>query len=298
MSWRSGGDVCSASGPKERASSGEGRARIVKHAGIASLIIIITTACAAALGASSAVALPEVGRCVAQSGTGKYKNANCTEKAGSKTFEKQFEFVKNAIAKKFTSAGGESVLETTSGSKFVCKTESASGEYRESGSPPRTREVHGVLITFTRCETPDFAQCNSKGGAAGEFTTAKLSGKLGYISGKGTKAPVVGQELHPEVSKGVFLAFECLGGAIHVEVRQGSGKGGDCIIARVANSDEMSSSFEETYSASKGVQSPQHFEGSSHICNLESNTNGGAFERSTLAFGTTITNEEALEIKA
>jgi hypothetical protein len=50
--------------------------------------VAVTIGCLAGIGASSAVALPELGRCVSQAGAGKYKNASCTEKAGSKTGEK------------------------------------------------------------------------------------------------------------------------------------------------------------------------------------------------------------------
>jgi hypothetical protein len=61
----------------------------------------------------------------------------------------------------------------------------------------------------------------------------------------------------------------------------------------------MSASFAEAFSGSKGVQSPQSFETSpTKICNLESSANGGKFERNDLAFTTTITNEEPLEVKA
>jgi hypothetical protein len=190
------------------------------------------------------------------------------------------------------------VIETAAGSKFLCKAESDKGEYRETGSAPSTKEVQGVVITFTGCGLPFSAQCKSKGAPVGDFITAKLSGRLGYVSGKGTKASVVGQELHPEGMRGLFLAMECQEGAIKFEIREGSGKGGDCIIAETAHVNEMRTFNEELFSGSGGVQSPQHLEGSSHLCNLESRVNGGVFERATLAFNTTITNEEALEIKA
>src|ERR1700693_5530103 len=97
----------------------------------------------AAVGAGTASALPEVGRCVAQAGTGKYKDANCTLKAGKLTSEKAFEFKKGAEKVNFTSAGGEGVLETVSGTKITCKTQSATGKFdNDSGV---IKEVESVL---------------------------------------------------------------------------------------------------------------------------------------------------------
>ncbi len=254
-----------------------------------------------AFAVSSASALPEIGRCVAKPGTGKYKNSNCTEKAGSKVEEKQFERVKNAVKKGFTSAGGEGVLETAAGTKVVCTAQSATGEYLEKGATPSTKEVHHVVATFTGCTLPLIsAPCNTAGKASGEIVTNELEGKMGYISGKGTKTPVVGQELKPQknVTSKLFAAFECGAGAVKIEVGQGTGKGGNCIIAPVEPANVMSTNATETYSGSGGKQSPQSFEGSTKVCNLESRANGGAWERATQALVTTITNEEELEIFA
>lgn len=257
-----------------------------------------------AVAASSAFALPEVGRCVAKAGTGKYKNANCTEKAGSKTTEKQFEFQKEITKNQFTSAGGEGILETAAGTKVVCKTQSATGQYDVDISPTTgkqlpTNEVEKVIAKFQGCAIPALGiTCKTAGAPEGEIVTNALAGKLGYISGKGTKTPVVGQELHPELKKGLFATFECGGGAAVVKVGEGPGKGGDCIIAPVGPANVSSTTVEQKYSGASGVQNPQHFEGSTKICNLESNLNGGAFERATQQLTTTVTSEEALEIKA
>ena len=260
-----------------------------------------------AIGAGTASALPEVGRCVAQAGTGKYKNSNCTEKAGAKVEEKQFEFKKGAKSETegvhFTSAGGEGVLETVSGTKIVCKTQSATGKYDQDSGV--IKEVEGVVAKFEGCSIPALeTPCNTKGQAAGTISTFLLKGPLGYISGEKTKTPVVGQELTPEKAKGLFAEFECLGGGIVVKVKGKEGAaegktGGNCVIAPVENANEMSLTAKQVYSGSGGKQSPQHFQlATSKFCNLESNTNGGAFEAATQALTTVVTNEEALEIKA
>lgn len=244
--------------------------------------------------ASSASALPEVGRCVAQAG-GRYADANCRAKASKGAGA--FEFKKGAVKKGFASTGGEGVLETAAGTKVVCKTQTASGELRElSGA---IREVQHVTAKFQGCAIPALGiTCGSQGAPAGEIVTTLLGGKLGYISGKGTKAPVAGQELHPEAKKGLFAEFACGGGAVSVKVGEGSGKGGDCIIAVVEPVNVSSTTANERYSGAGGAQNPQHFEGSTRTCNLESSLNGGAYERATLTLVATVTSEEPLEIRA
>jgi hypothetical protein len=256
----------------------------------------------AAVGAGTASALPEVGRCVAQAGTGKYKDANCTLKAGKLTSEKAFEFEKGAEKVNFTSAGGEGVLETVSGTKITCKTQSATGKFdNDSGV---IKEVESVLAKFEGCAIPALETPCQSGSEIGKISTFLLKGPLGYISGEKTKTPVVGQLLTPEKAKGFFAEFKCLEGGITVKVKGKEGSvegktGGNCIIAPVEPPNTMSTTAKQVYKGSGGKQEPQHFQlSTSKFCNLESNTNGGSFEAATQALTTTITSEEALEIKA
>jgi len=131
--------------------------------------------------AGSASALPEIGRCVAKAG-GKYSEANCnTKKTGG-----GFEFVKNAVKKKFTSAAlpGKIQLEGASGTAITCTSQSATGEYLEKGATPATKEVHLVVATFNGCEIPLFkAKCQNTA-TEGEIVTTKLKGAMLYVSGK------------------------------------------------------------------------------------------------------------------
>jgi hypothetical protein len=60
----------------------------------------------------------------------------------------------------------------------------------------------------------------------------------------------------------------------------------------------MSTSFEEAFSGKEGVQSPQRLQSPTKLCNLETQTNGGPWENVDFAFKATLTNEEALEVKA
>ncbi len=56
-----------------------------------------------------------------------------------------------------------------------------------------------ILVTFTGC-TFNGSQCNNTG-KAGEIKTNALSGQVGYLSGKGGPAPVVGVRLGPEAAE-------------------------------------------------------------------------------------------------
>jgi hypothetical protein len=199
-----------------------------------------------------------------------------------------------------------------SGTKIVCKTQSATGKYDPDGTAPNfiIKEVESVLATFEGCAIPALeTPCNGIGQASGVISTNLLKGPLGYISGEKTKTPVVGQMLTPEKAKGLFATFECLGGGIVVRVKGKEGASGvegrtgaNCIEAPVEPANTMATTAKQVYSGSGGKQSPQHFQDKgttlSKYCNLESNTNGGAFEAATQALTTTVTSEETLEIKA
>jgi hypothetical protein len=248
----------------------------------------------AAVAATTAAALPEIGRCVAQPGTGKYKDANCTLKAKTLASEKQFEFKKGAEKVGLTSVGGEGVLETEAGTKVVCKTESATAKLDQDSGV--IKEVENVVARFNTCAIPALGiACQSKGAGLEEIVTSSLKGPMGYIK----KSPAsVGQELTPEKAKGAFAEFECGAGAAKVVVKEGTHGGHNCVIAPVAPINVMSTSAEEIYSAaSPGHQNPENFEGKTE-CNLESALNGGAAERATQSLTATVTSEEALEIKA
>jgi hypothetical protein len=271
----------------------------MKRVNIGGLCVAVAVALAISmLGAVGASALPEIGRCVAKLG-GKYVDANCTEKAGKNPEEQQWEFVKGAEKLGFTSSGGESTLEGASGTAIKCATQAATGEYLEKGGA--IKEVHHVVITFEGCELPLFgAECKTAGAAAGEIVTTKLKGPLKYTSGKGTKAPVVNQGLKPEVAKKGFAQFECPAVGVMAYVGEGPENGHETILANVAPLDTMSSTFTEEYKGAKGVQQPQNVEGSTAVDNLETSLAGvkGEFERSDEVLTTTVTSEEALEVKA
>ncbi len=255
-------------------------------------VALIAVFALSAFAVSSASALPEVGRCVAKA-AGKYTDSNCTVKAvkGNGTHE----WLKSAVKTGFTSAGGVGVLEGAS--NVECKTQTAVGKYDADGSTPSIKAVEDVVSTFHGCAIPTFGiECNSAGQAAGVIVTAKLAGNINYISGEKTKTPVVGQELTPEVKNGAFATFECGAGAVKIITKAAKT---NCIIAPVTPPNVSALTVEQNYKSTGSKQEPQSFQKTpTKICQLESTVNGGAPEKSGQKLITTVTNEEALEIKA
>ncbi len=258
----------------------------------------------AAFAASSASALPEVAICVAKAG-GKYKESNCNAKAGTKAEEKKFELSKVLTKTGFTGSSPEAFLETESGTKITCSGSTATGkwDYDEAGSPPKptpTKEVETVFATFTGCSLGVAKKpCETAGSPTGEIKTLELLGPLGELSKTKHEA---GAELKPKVAKGKFAEFECEGFG-KVLVGEGTGKLGDCIIATITSkANEMLEEGTELYTGVKGPegqeQTPQHFEGKTTHCNLESKIGEGGWERSVQNQSETLKFEEAAEIRA
>jgi len=251
-----------------------------------------------AYAASSASALPEVIRCIEKT-PGKYSDSNCTKKAAGK-----FEISKEYPNAGFKGTSGEAFLETESGTKITCSSSSASGkwdaDFGGTGKPTPIKEVETVVATFKGC-TLGVAKknCETKGQPTGEIITNSLLGPLGYISKAEKK---VGAELKPAVKKGTFATFECESFGT-VLVGEGTGKLGDCIIATVTSAvNVVTTTGTEFYTGIKGPegqeQTPQHFEGKTTHCNLESKIGEGGWERSVQNQTETLTFEEAGEIKA
>ena len=285
-----------------RLCGGIGAGKRITRIGIGFASLAAASAMALVVAGLALAAVPEVGRCVAQP-RGKYKDANCAEKTF--TGKGQFEFTRNPLSKAFNASGGEAVWQDVSGGRLVCEATSARGEYLEKGTTPSTREVHHLILTFTGCTLPSLATtCQSAGAAAGEVDTLALKGPLGYISGEKTTTPVVGVQLTPEKLKGLFAEFKCLNGGETNQIRGAEGTiegrhAGNCVIGAFQEVNVMSTTFAFAYNGKEGQQEPQHFQPSTaKLCNLIVNDNGGAFERFAWTFGLTLSNGEALEIKA
>jgi len=104
------------------------------------------------------------------------------------------------------------------------------------------------------------------------------------------------------VKKKGFATFKCPAVGVEVYVGEGPEKGHETVIADFskASLNVMSTTSEEIYAGEKGIQNPNHKEGSAVIDNLESSLSGpkGTFEKSDQELTTQVTNEEALELKA
>jgi len=255
-----------------------------------------------AFAASSASALPEVIRCVPKEGTGKYKDANCTLKAGKLITEKKFEISKEYPSPEIKGLAGASSLETESGTKIECTASTAKGQWDAdlSGTKPLPiKEQENVVSNFTNCSLGVAKKSCQSGVTSGEIVTNELEGPIGYIN---KLKKEVGAELKPHAKKGLVTTFECEGFGT-IKVGEGTGKLGDCIIARVTSPvNVMTTSGEELYTGIKGTegqeQQPQHFEGKTSHCNLETKLGEGGWERTVQRQTETLTFAEAGEIKA
>jgi hypothetical protein len=280
-----------------------------------------------AIAAGSALALPEYADCISHQEKGKFKDSNCREKAT--TTEKgnleKFELKKQVpgvgatessvgnflepLNKIKTKGLGNAHLETENGTTIECTANTSTGEILVKYNVEKTKqlaakEVKNVVATFTGCKLST-KNCQNEG--TGVITTTKVSGGLkgpfGYIKGKGTKTPEVGQELKPTKAKAVFAEFECetVG---QIKVGEGTGKLGDCIIAPFSSGslDTQSIHSELKFNGINGEfgreQIPQHFEGKTTHCNLETKLGEGPWERSVQVGDSEQTSESPMEINA
>jgi hypothetical protein len=195
-------------------------------------VCLVAIFAVAAFASSSAMALPEWGKCEAKVG-GKYSDGNCQTKAKKGTGT--FEWHKGATLPNvpFTghSIGSGGLLKATlrycelpSGeavrvSRKACAEKGGTEENTESEVPAVECEAENssgeasgkssilhVHVTFTGCIYLGFAPCSSAGGKPGEIATEELKGALGYIN-KSKKE--VGVVLEPVKKHGLFAKFVC-----------------------------------------------------------------------------------------
>jgi hypothetical protein len=282
------------------------RIRIVGLAVVAALALT-------AFAASSAFALPEVGIC-AKIGAkgGKYSDSNCTKKAAKnkeKEYLGEYEWKKGKEGikeLKFVSTGGKGTLETASGVRISCESQTATGEWVTGLA---IKKVHNVIVTFKGCELSNPKnKCSTKGAAVGEIVTNPLKGKIGYTS-KVNKE--VGQELTPQAGKTkTVVTFECGPVTVEIGVKKKETKeeitGNDCIIAPMSPANVMTTSETMVYKGSGGKQVPEGFYNTkaTKLCHLESHLFEGKESTPWEAASQTITatvsaaNGEEQEIKA
>ncbi|HTU77849.1 MAG TPA: hypothetical protein VMF09_03740 [Solirubrobacteraceae bacterium] len=247
-------------------------------------------------GDATKILAPEFAKCVAApfKGEGKQKTyegffttSTCTVKSESYTgaptgkYELEVEALQKASFKTKLASGSMTLESAAASSKVTCTGESGGGEYTGQ------QTLAGAAMTLTGC-THHSEACASAGAASGEVVTRPLEGALGIDKrGKASTADKLGLALYPVGKTGAFMEFSC--GATDVSVR-------GAVIVPV-KSDKMSLTQALKFSASKGKQKPQGFEGEPAEI-LEASFDGGAYEQTGLSASITQTNASEVEIDA
>jgi hypothetical protein len=251
----------------------------------------------AAVAATSALALPEYGKCEVQAKhEGKYTNNNCTKKATkvSEKFTGEFEWtpmpkVKNSdTSKEFNNGISEATPSTLTSNfrlcspseekvapkcrageeegnsgpiKIECEEDSVRGLFSEKSA----QEVRNVVVKYSGCKGLGLPCGN--GSHEGEIETDQLKGTLGYIN-KATKE--VGVDIKPMSGK-EFAKFDCAN-VLQIVVGEGTEKegpayptkgGGDGVIGVVTPVNSMVGSFTTAFTANEETSEniPSKFEG-------------------------------------
>ena len=251
--------------------------------GMRAVGLCITAALVAGLftSSSSAFSPPELGRCVkVTAGTGKFSSATCVKekKAGS------YEWQPGAVKNKFKTTGGTGKLETLNGTTVTCVTEESGGEFNS----PKT--VSGVVVKFTGCKSAGIT-CNTEGAKESEIVTNQLEGKIGFEKRElvATKSKVALDLLPIAADGGLYVTFNC-GISLHITV-------GGSVLVPLKPTNKMLSTLTLKYSATKGHQKPEHFEGEPDDV-LVTEINGKKPEQSGITISSTQTAEEPLEVSS
>jgi hypothetical protein len=255
-------------------------------------VCLVAIFAVAAFASSSAMALPEWGKCEAKVG-GKYSDGNCQTKA--KKGLGTFEWHKGATLPNvpFTghNVGSGGVLTTglatctgTDSGKRVtrkkCVEDGGKYEHPEeiiikvecesetnNGEAVGKNKIANVSVVFHGCTIFGSAPCSN--GAEGEIKVNPLKGELGYLN-KGAKE--VGVLLTPVQKKGLFAKFECAG-YLETSVGVGNSKegawyepeskgGNDGIISPVTPVNTMTNEFTQVFTANEASENvPSKFEG-------------------------------------
>jgi hypothetical protein len=224
--------------------------------------------------------LPEVGRCLKLArATGRYQTSNCTTLSAGEDTGKYYWQPWPASEDRFYASGGATTFETVGKAVMKCSESRYTGEYSSS-------QAVTASATFVGCEVAGVfgGKCQSENAQPGEVATSPLEGRLAMIKGGAT--PSVGWELQP-TSGPVLASFAC--GESRVSMT-GS------VIASVTAIDKMTATLSLRYTASKGKQAPEAFEGGAK--NTLSFVSKSAEEQVGLTATSTLTNEESIEIKA
>jgi hypothetical protein len=258
------------------------------------VVLCLVGACAgAAFAATSAsAALPELGRCVADTGKGAFTRSNCI--GISKTHTGGFEWEAGPGASKgFKAIMTGFKLETTEGIKISCANAQITGEYTGA----KSLKTSEVLLEGCELVGPLHQPCYSNPLEKGKIVSTNAdAGELGFIPGsKLENVPFAGWDLKSENALMPFLTFTCGegGGALMISL-EGS------VIGHVTKTNVMTSSFSLNYKQKEGIQIPTSFIGGAEdVLKMITRPLGGETktEQAGLASGGSITDGEPLEIK-
>lgn len=228
---------------------------------------------------------PDFGRCVPVppiSPEGKpvydggYTSAKCTVASASHAGKYEWE---PGVAKSAFVIGlqrGGVTLATVGGTAITCK--GATG----SGAVYGTKEVTGVSLTFTGCESLAHP-CTTGGDPEGTISTAALEGALGWQS---KAAHTVGVDLYPAGHVGPVMSYRCVGST--PTTINGS-------VIGAVSTNKMRTGALLKLAAKKGIQKLTHLEGEENDV-LVASLNGEATEQLGLSASLTVNTEEPVEV--
>ncbi len=267
----------------------------MKHMKLAGLVVVAAFALSAiAAATASAAELPELYQCAKtvkaeKKYTGHYSSKKCTKESYVEAGGQEYELEPGiGKGKEFKGKGGDANLEIEGIGGVRCSKSADTGFFN---TPKTADKVH---VTFTGC-TFETHPCTNTG-KAGEVKTNALKGEVGYLEGKGTEHPLVGDLLTAE--SGTYEAeFSCL--PLYFRV---SGK----VIGEVDPTDVNKFTKEATltFKESSGIQHWKCFEGETPCDNTlisELSEVSGEFHSGQIvsAESTEVTNKgEELELKA
>jgi hypothetical protein len=260
----------------------------MRRIGNIGLCVAAVFALGAVTAASASASAPEFGRCLkkAVAGGAGFSDGGCTKAVASAA---KYEWTSVIAKKKFIGhmSTGIATLEGVpaadggTGAKITCTAESNVGA---EFSGPKT--VTNVVAKFTGCETSG-TKCNGVGQGVGEITTFALEGTLG-VEKLGATAAANKLEVQLKGPGGGALAeFECSALA-KIKVT-------GCVAHPVV-SNKMLLTNTEKFTATKGEQKPDKFEGGAeNECALAAALNGGTPEESGQTITALIESEEKIE---
>ncbi len=227
---------------------------------------------------------PQLGRCVSVKATGRYTDAGCI--ATSAGENGGFEWIPDAVKRGIAGKVGAVTLGPTGRWQARCANGSVSGAVSGPGALTLALSLEG-------CKTVKGKEaCETAGSAAGVIATEALEGGLGLIHGG--EPPAAGIDLKATSESGAVARYECAGGGGARLIEHGS-------VIATAPANAMSKSLALKFTAKKGHQQPEAFEGQpSDVLSVLIEPLGSASSEapSTWAGKVTGTLEEPLEIKA